>query len=571
MIDLLALAPRIPTLLETATPEEKAQLEDLLQALVLQHRDHPPTFAEFLSLYVYTSDHGGTKMVPWPWQLDLAKALPHISRAIILKGRQIGASWTLAAYSVYTALWTPGAKVLLVSQTEPDAKELLDKCRCIYDFLPTGLQAPANEVISNSQILRFLNKKSQILALPSTKRAGRGHTARLVVGDEHAFHEYAEDNFASLDGAVKNGGQFFPLSTANGVGNTYANLWAAARQLCPVVEPFPVADGHYAFGNRLEEAIKTHNPKRFLPIFLPYCVHPERDEAWWLDELAAKPKTMQWVMHQELPRDAEEAFIQTGRAVFDIEYVRLHRGECCEPLPKNEWPENLKRDIAKIPENDPWGEWPDITTRAWNGGELKVWAAPESTKCYLGGVDVAEGLLHGDYSHLVVLDGETREEILTLHGHWPPDEFATLVDRIARVYPGMYGVERNNHGHTVLAALQKLATPGVYRERPVYGKLGQVLQPGKRGWLTSTITKPLMIDELEQALRTFALRLQDGENIQELTFYKTFDDGKTGAPPGQFDDRVMALAIAFQMSKFVQQEPEDAGVPALPLTRYQKF
>jgi hypothetical protein len=73
----------------------------------------------------------------------------------------------------------------------------------------------------------------------------------------------------------------------------------------------------------------------------------------------------------------------------------------------------------------------------------------------------------------------------------------------------------------------------LYSERPVLNKLGDEVEPGRPGWLTTTVTKPLMIDDPEQALRTFGVRLSDAGAISELAHYQTGKDGRTGAPSGE--------------------------------------
>jgi hypothetical protein len=69
------------------------------------------------------------------------------------------------------------------------------------------------------------------------------------------------------------------------------------------------------------------------------------------------------------------------------------------------------------------------------------------------------------------------------------------------------------------------------------------------GWRTTTITKPLAIDELNQALREGQLHVHDADCIAELRTFIREGDGKMHGSP--FDDRVMALAIAAQMLKYV--------------------
>ena len=101
----------------------------------------------------------------------------------------------------------------------------------------------------------------------------------------------------------------------------------------------------------------------------------------------------------------------------------------------------------------------------------------------------------------------------------------TKVLALCQQYPGIYGVERNNHGLAVILKLQELKTPGLYQERPVQTKPGDYVEPGKVGWTTSSVTKPLMIDELEEGLRTGGLGLRDVLALPELTFYQTKKDG----------------------------------------------
>jgi hypothetical protein len=490
------------------------------------------SFAHFLAHYVIIRDGGGTKFDPWPWQRDLAKHLPRAKRVITLKARQLGCSWLAAAYALWVGLFQRGALVLLVSQTKDDAIELLDKVQFIFDALPAWLKPETWK--QNTRILKFPEAHSAIVALPSTQRAGRGKTAKLVVGDEHAFHQWAEANFVALSPTVDAGGQFWIISTANGIGNTFAKLCFQATENTEWVIPDRTLGGSYAFGRRLRDAKIAQ--EGWLPVFLPYDVRPGRSGDWWERKKTTYPQ--QRLFFQEYPRDPDESWVQSGRPVFEKEYLDRHKLLCEVPLPVDQWPGKF---------------------RGWSPNELRIWELPQDGHRYFAGADVAEGLEHGDYCSLTVLNADVAgrpEEVLTLHGHWPPDVFGRLIDTVARLYPGIYGIERNNHGLTTLITCRDLGTPGLYRERPVLTKAGDVVDPGKLGWLTSSVTKPLMIDELEQALRSFHLELRDALALPELVFYQVLKDGSTGAPEGQHDDRVIRLAIAVQMLK---QLPEPLG------------
>jgi hypothetical protein len=193
-----------------------------------------------------------------------------------------------------------GAVVLLLSQTEPDARELLDKAKFVFEYLPDWLKPRVGR--ENLRMLELPVLHSGVEVIPSTPRAGRGRTARLVIADEHAFHPWPEAQLAAIEPTMEAGGQLISISTAGGLGNLFADLVARARE-----------------GNSEWEFL-----------FLPYDLHPERDAAWYERQKLNYPRT--WMICQEYPRDADEAFVQTGRPVFDVEYLQKHLALTREPL-----------------------------------------------------------------------------------------------------------------------------------------------------------------------------------------------------------------------------------------------
>ena len=69
------------------------------------------------------------------------------------------------------------------------------------------------------------------------------------------------------------------------------------------------------------------------------------------------------------------------------------------------------------------------------------------------------------------------------------------------------------------------------------------------GWRTTSLSKPLAIDELNAAIRDGALHIKCEYTVAELKTFVRADNGSTHGSP--HDDRVMSLAIANQMLKFV--------------------
>jgi len=176
-----------------------------------------------------------------------------------------------------------------------------------------------------------------------------------------------------------------------------------------------------------------------------------------------------------------------------------------------------------------------------------VWCEPEGNHAYVLGVDTAEGLGHGDYSCIQVLDVNTGDQAAIWHGHIPPDELAAEVFRVGLWYrDALCCVESNNHGLTTITMLRQLGYPRMFRKRSlnqVTSKLSMEF-----GWRTTRTSKPLMIDDLGMALRNNELVLYDRHTIAEL---RTFTRNERGSMSGSpYDDRVMSLALANQMRKY---------------------
>ena len=178
---------------------------------------------------------------------------------------------------------------------------------------------------------------------------------------------------------------------------------------------------------------------------------------------------------------------------------------------------------------------------------LTVWRRPVSNQIYVLGVDTAEGLAHGDYSCIQVLDVRTGEQAACWHGHIPPDNLAEEVHMLGLWYnDALCCVESNNHGLTTITQLRQLGYPNLYRKRSLNSETNRMSQ--EYGWKTTRTSKPLMIDDLGMALKNDELILRCKDTVGELRTFVRNERGQMSGSP--FDDRVMALALANQMRKF---------------------
>ncbi|KKK56022.1 hypothetical protein LCGC14_3068700, partial [marine sediment metagenome] len=236
-------------------------------------------------------------------------ALLGVERLIsILKSRQIGLSWLLAAYALWTVLYHEGARVLLFSQGEAEAVELLDKVKTVHDLLRERYPHLAGTVTkTNDKELRF--GRSRIKAFPSTETAGRSETATLVIMDEADYHEHADENYKAVKPTVSAGGQVIQCSTINKLNmeTTFKALFLGAP------------------GNN------------FVTRFYAWDVRPGRDEAWYENEEAEAPEkpglSKKQYMEQEFPRSQREAFMPSqASAAFNPDILEAMEVALRAPL-----------------------------------------------------------------------------------------------------------------------------------------------------------------------------------------------------------------------------------------------
>jgi len=128
----------------------------------------------------------------WYWQravLDEWRAHP---LSLVLKARQIGITWLGVGYGLWKLLTMPGTRVLVVSINEDEAIKVINRLFDMFNSLPEHLRfdaeitKPTRGARPSTLIeLTFPDGRiSSAVGLPSTRRAGHGETATLVLLDE---------------------------------------------------------------------------------------------------------------------------------------------------------------------------------------------------------------------------------------------------------------------------------------------------------------------------------------------------------------------------------------------------
>lgn len=440
-------------------------------------------------------------------QIETVRSWLSTRWSLVLKARQIGFSTLVAAYAFWQAFFYPDRPILMLSRTEREAIKLLGKAKYGYQFLPEWMSFRGGPMNPTQTKMEFDGNASYIESLPSASDPARGESAYLVIVDELAFLPNSEQAWSAIEPVAQVGGRVIMLSTANGEGNLFHQLWVGA----------------------------TTGNNRFVPLFFPWSANG-RDQGWYE---AQKRDLPEWQLAQEYPSDPEEAFLKSGRPVFTLE--RLRQIETRDPIARGYLAAN--------------GNFVE------DGGALRIWAFPEKNAKYVIGADPSQGMEHSDYASVHVINARNYEVVAHWHGLIDPDLLgAEVLARLGKFYnQALIGVESNNHGLTVLKFLQKARYFPIYYERSARYK--RSVPTDVLGFRTSQITKPLMVDELNEALRSNMI-LHCAETIAELRTFVREDKGKMKGSP--YDDRTISLAIANQMLKYVwmaEFQPQNEVVP----------
>jgi hypothetical protein len=244
--------------------------------------------------------------------------------------------------------------------------------------------------------------------------------------------------------------------------------------------------------------------------------------------------------HQDYPTTPREAFLASGRMVFDRNLLERIR----QRVSLSATPEQYNLEVNR---HESSGEYiykmqPD------DFGELEIFKHPTPGMQYRIGVDVSEGIevndRDTDWSAAVVLDAHSSEQVALLRTKTDPDLLGWKLTTLGQYYnEAMLIVERNNHG---LVTLRSLLDKHHYTQ--LYNEIKQDERTARRtkrvGFLTTIRTRPQLVDVLREMLRNEDILLRSAKIVDELMTFVVLPNGKEAANYGSHDDCVMALALA---------------------------
>lgn len=434
----------------------------------------------------------------YPFQEEVLDSFHDFNFNIILKSRQMGISTLVSAYALWMMIFHKDKNILIISLKQEVAKEIIAKVRFANDNLPPWLKIKCEE--DNRLSLKLANG-SQIRATSTTKKSGVSLALSLLIIDEAALIEEAEELWTSAQPTLSTGGRAIILSTPRGIGNWFHRMWQGAEEN---------NDGKVGKNG-------------FHPIRLPWDLHPERDETWRRiegEKIGSAKKA-----GQEFDCD----FLASGDNVVELVIV--------------EW---FKKNRMRDP----------VEVRGADHG-LWLWQYPDYSRTYVVTADVARG--DGmDFSACHVLDAMTLDQCAEYKGSLGTKDFGNFLVGLSTEYNNaLLIIERENVGWAAIQPAIDRNYPNLFYSsvelkyidvqrqlRNNYDSEERKLVPG---FSTNMKTRPLVISHLEQYCREEfksgnGIKIYSKRTLAELDTF-IWKNGKAIAMEPYNDDLVMSLGI----------------------------
>jgi len=439
-------------------------------------------------------------------------------RAIVLKARQQGISTYCAARVFWKTYFTPYTRSVVMAHDSATSDALFNMSRNIIDNME---EPPTLQKSNAKEILFEHNKSGYRLYTAGAKEAGRGTTPTIAHLSEVAFWQFDEQILAGLFQGIsqENETEVILESTANGASGEFFRLFQGA----------------------------INGDNEYVPIFLPWYITPEyrrkapegfelteeeedlvenysldNDQLYWRRLKIGESGEKKFI--QEYPASAEEAFLVTGNSVFDQEIVQMYEVRAPDYIRAFDYESSYFEDNKS--------------------GHLEMWKAPKFENRFIIGADVSLGVGQ-DYSTAVILNKEREVCALFRDNYIDPSVFGDILFYLGRYFNNaLLAVESNSLGIATLNRLKQMNYVNLYYQTKAATLLND--EGSKPGFRTTISTKPMIIGNLKRAIEEHDIQIPSDIIISELRTYVSSENGSTNALAGNYDDTVMALAIAFE-------------------------
>ena len=376
-------------------------------------------------------------------QKEFLKFLTENNKVICVSGRQQGKSTIYCIYSLWLACFFPEKKIMMLANKLSTATELLSRIELAYQYLPKWIKPGCTEF--NKMTIQFSNMSS-IKAFASSSYAARGHSCNVLILDEFAFLQknLADKLFTSMYPVVSSSknGKVIIVSTPNGTGNLYYDIWQQANSKDP-----------------------SKNLDGWKPFEMFWWQVPSHDEKWKAAQIAA-------IGAKRFAQEFNNEFLTSAdtKKLIPDDVLENYRMKLSEYKLRGIKP--MKQKIVSENEDEVY--------------EFEMWHEFKQNHAYLASADISEGV-GSDASVLYVWDVTSMTDI-TMCAKFSSNtvslvQFAYVISKILALYGNPpLAAERNGvsagtldslritYGYPNVIVDNKKNEAGIYSHVQVKGK-----------------------------------------------------------------------------------------------------
>ena len=491
-------------------------------------------------------------------------------KMIILKARQMGITTEASADSFCDINTKANRRAMIVAHKQESSIDIFRRVKQMQDANPYR----RSEKYNNRREIEYQSPHNSLIAVQTAgnPELGRGSTNHYIHGSEVAFWPFAGECLNAVMQSVPDANMTPDTcvvleSTANGLGGTFYDMWCSATSFDPDNKFVTLPKGQTEWIAvflpwHVFEDYKSPVPVDFKRTNYEHSVYGNEQELaelydltdeqlqWRRETITGKCQSDLDKFRQEYPSCDNEAFLVSGRPVFNAGILQQMHKRCKSLLKKGQFTDSTITNGVRPPNTSPdikLDEQPE-NPYPW----LKIWELPLIGIDYVIGADTSEGLdptetKDPDSHSATVLRADTREMVAKLEGRFDPDLYACQLDMLGRFYNNaLLGFEVNNtSGGAVRSGLLRLEYPNLYT-REIYDT--EMDKPTKKvGWCTDKITRAMMVSDGQHWIREYMVKINCWQTISQAAAWRFDKNGKPTHPDGEHDDDVISLLIAIQM------------------------
>lgn len=440
------------------------------------------------------------------YQKEMMRLFQEERFSIVLASRQVGKSICSAIFLLWYAMFNDTKEVLIASNKNSGAMEMISRIQYAYEHLPHWLKPGITDDGWNMHRISFDNESS-IESTATSEDAGRGMSVSLLFLDEFAFVSpgIQQKFWTAMLPTLSTGGSCIVTSTPNGDADLFAQMWRTAVSGLEVENDHDDDVGNFGFK----------------PLHVPWDAPPGRDEKFKQEQIAV-------LGERKFRQEYECEFISSEALLIDSMALQMLEQRITNP--KNEL----------------------------NG--VKFWEEIQEGEMYLIGADPSTGSGR-DFTVIEMYHFPTLRQVAEYRTNTmsSPETYKVLKGLIKLAEKNgctcYFSVENNGVGEGIIALYLNDENPPMFAEMvsedPTTSKTNRLGMNtnGKSKFRSCTMLKDLVekkkMDVLSRAL---------------LTELKMFIRTNTNyeAQPGGTDDCISAVLIILRILENIAMYEDDA-------------